>query len=111
STRTPSPPAAAAPRSPARLRAPGLDSAPPCRRRIRFPVAAGETPPAAARREPLARLPILRGAFRACYHPSAGSRTLALDHRTARTGMAHKKTFLSGQRIYPDPITKGIAVD
>jgi len=25
--------------------------------------------------------------------------------------MAHKKTFLSGQRIYPDPITKGIAVD
>jgi deoxyhypusine synthase len=25
--------------------------------------------------------------------------------------MAHKKTFLSGQRIYPDPIKSGIAVD
>src|SRR5882672_7349291 len=39
------------------------------------------------------------------------STKFARDHRTARAEMAHKKNFLSGQRIYPDPIRGGMTVD
>jgi deoxyhypusine synthase len=52
----------------------------------------------------------LRGADPACYDLFQHRGSLSITEQQGRR-MAHKKSFLSGQRIFPDPIRGGMTVD